>query len=119
MKSTTPRRILQGLWHFSLMFSGIISGCGMSSNAGMGLDYGTGGLEMGPNRGGWGEGYGETFKPPDGGVFKQTQDHDPHYASDYQSGKTTTQEGYPYYHPSQATSSPNTEAVDPSRGPEL
>ena len=119
MKPTTPRRLLQCVLPIPLTLSGIISGCGMSSNAGMGLDYGTGGLQMGPNRGGWGEGYGETFKSPDGGIFKQTQDHDPHYASDYQSGKINTQEGYPYYHPNRSSASPNTEAVDPSQGPRL
>ena len=102
------------------MLSGLMTGCsGMSSNAGMGLDYGTGGLEMGPNRGGWGEGTGETFKSPDGGVFKQTQDRDPHYAADYQNGKYQTQEGYPYYHPSRSTPSPNTETINPTQGPPL
>ncbi len=97
----------------------LLEGCGMSSNAGMGLDYGTGCLEMGPNRGGWGEGYGETFKSPDGGVFKKTQDLDPHYASSYQNGNYQSKEGYPFYHPHHSEDSPNTEQVDPQKGPPL
>jgi hypothetical protein len=65
----------------------------------IGTQYGTGGMEMGTNLGGWGDGLGDNWGHPTTPQGAGTLDNDPHQSSRYQNPDFQNSSDSHYYHP--------------------
>lgn len=81
-------------------------GYGGMGGGGMGTEYGTGGMYLGTNLGGWGDGYGGTWGHAPTNPALASLDNDPHVASSYQNPMFSGGRGVDYYHPAASGGAP-------------